>query len=212
MVIFPRSAFSIAISAGVLGTATGSGAITGVVSTDLTFTPTNVSTVGGTGSLSVANFTAPGLHIGVLAFDDLHITLALPATTNTAGGPTVFNPDLGGTIISVDNGQMIEGTSTLFDFSKTPIIASAPSPSLTTLDNALTYIIGHQEYLAFDWTIPFTAVSTFSTLGIPANITIGMNLEFGAIDIPIPEPGTLLLLGAGVAGLAATRRRRGITA
>jgi hypothetical protein len=129
------------------------------------------------------------------AFDDLHIAVALPATTNTLGGPTVFNPDLAGTIIAVDNGQMIQGLSTtVFDFSKTPIMATAPSPSLTTL-NASTYTIGHQEYLAFDWTVPFTAVGTLNTLGIPANITIGMNLGFGVIDIPIPEPGTLLLLG-----------------
>ncbi|HME69247.1 MAG TPA: hypothetical protein VKM54_05195 [Myxococcota bacterium] len=94
-VAIPPSAYSISIAAGVIGTATGSGAITGTASTDITVTPTNVSTVGGSGSFDVADFTAPGSALGVLAFDNFHVDVTLPATTST-NGTNPFNPDLGG--------------------------------------------------------------------------------------------------------------------
>ncbi|HME69248.1 MAG TPA: PEP-CTERM sorting domain-containing protein [Myxococcota bacterium] len=82
---------------------------------------------------------------------------------------------------------------TIFDFSKTPTVATAPTGSLTTLD-----------VVDQTWTIPFTTTSTLTTLGIPVNIVIGTDFVLQAA----PEPGTMLLLGAGVAGLMVAGRRR----
>jgi len=70
---------------------------------------------------------------------------------------------------------------------------TAPTGSLSTLD-----------VVAGTWTIPFTSTSTLTTLGQPVNIIIGTDLVLQAV----PEPGTLLLLGAGIAGLATARRKR----
>jgi PEP-CTERM motif-containing protein len=101
---------------------------------------------------------------------------------------------------------VITGGSTIFDFSKTPTTVIAPA-GFTTLD-ATTYTLGDQEYLPLDWTIPFTTASTLRTLDLPVNINIVASPRLSVFHIPIPEPNTLLLLGAGVAGLAATRGRR----
>jgi len=95
----PPSRFNISFDWGVFGTATGLGAITGTATTDLTVTPTNVSTVGGSGSFSGANFSAPGLLTGPMLFDNFHISLSLPATTST-NGSNPFNLDIGGAIVS----------------------------------------------------------------------------------------------------------------
>jgi PEP-CTERM motif len=195
----PPSSYSLSISAGALGTASGAGAMTGSASTSLTVVPGGgspdlVTSVGGSGSFNVADFTAPGLALGLLAFDNFHVDVTLPAMTSTNGTIPVFHPDLAGAVVSVDGGQVIQGGSaTLFDFSKTPVVATAPVGSLTTLDLA-----------AGLWTIPFTATSTLTTFGIPVDIVTGTDLVLQFV----PEPGTLTLLGVGVVGLAATRRRR----
>lgn len=190
----PPSALSLSIGAGPLGTASGSGMITGTTTADATVTTTTFSTTGGSGSFSVANFSASGLALGTISLEDFHITVTLPASTTTTGGPTVFSPDLGGTAISVDNGFVIQGGSaTLFNFSTSPTIVTAPAGSLTTLD-----------LVAQTWTIPFATTSTLSTLGIPVEIVIGADLVLQIV----PEPGTLFLLGAGVAALLVTSQHR----
>jgi len=194
-VAIPPSSFNVSFDWGVFGTATGSGAITGTAATDLTVTPTNVSTVDGSGNFSGANLSAPGLSTGPMLFDNFHISLSLPATTST-NGSNPFNPDIGGAVVSVDDGQVLTGSSgeyTLFDFSKTPLVVTAPAGSLTTFDG-----------IAGTWTIPFTETTTGEFIGIPNNITIGTDLVLQTV----PEPGTLLLLGVGLAGLAALKARR----
>ncbi len=142
--------------------------ITGTASTDITATPSNVSTVGGTGSFNVANFTASGTAFGPLALDNFHISVTLPAMTSTSGGPTVFNPDLGGAIVAVDNGSVSNASAVIFDFSKTPIVATAPAGSFSTLD------LG-----AGTWAIPFTTTTTLVFLQVPVSMTFGTDLLLG---------------------------------
>jgi len=186
----PPSNFNLEITSPALGSGSGSGAITGTASTDITITSTNVSTVGGSGTFAVGTFSIPFLGTTTLA--GFGFTVALPATISTSG-TNPFTPDLASSVITVDQGFVENGGSTLFDFSKTPTVVTAPSGLLTTLD-----------VVAGTWTIPFTSTSTLTTLSLPVNIIIGTDLVLQAV----PEPGTLLLLGAGVAGLATARRKR----
>jgi hypothetical protein len=176
-----------------LGSAAGSGVVTGSGGTDLTATATNVSTVGGSGFFSLSNVILPGLVGGPVAFDNFHITLTLPPTTST-NGSNPFNPDLGGSVIAVDGGQIVQGATTLFDFSTSPMVETSPPGSLTTLDTATGI-----------WTVPFDTASTFpqaSPQPFIIIITPDLTLQI------VPEPGTLLLLGAGLMGLALAGPRR----
>jgi hypothetical protein len=187
------SHFSLSIAWGPFGTATGSGAITGSATTDLTAAATNVSTVAGTGSFDVASFSTPGLVFGAVVSDNIHVDVTLPTTTS-ASGTNPFNLDLGGSVISIDSGQVIQlaTPATLFDFSKFPALMTVPAGSLTTLD------LG-----AGLWTVPFTTTSTLLMFGVPVNLTFGTDLTLQIL----PEPGTLVLLGVGLVGLAAVGAR-----
>jgi hypothetical protein len=192
----PGSSFGLSIAAGPLGTATGSGAITGTSSTMITHTATTLDTTGGSGVFNVANFTAPGLALGTIALDNFKLSVALPSSTHTVGGPGSFDVDLGGTVVTVNQGLVIQGgTATLFDFSKTPTVTTAPAGSLSTVTPTT-------------WTIPFTSTSTLSTVGIPVDITIKTNFVLTGEFFTVPEPGTVALLGAGIVGLVALGRRK----
>jgi hypothetical protein len=172
--------------------ASGSGAITGSASTDLTSSATNVTTMGGSGSFSVATFTIPFL--GTTTLSDFALKVVLPGTINTTG-TNPFKVDVGGTVVTVNSGIVAGATGTTFDFSKTPTTVTAPAGTFSTFDTSTG-----------TWTIPFSSTSSLSTLGgtLFVNILITTDLVLKGV----PEPGTLVLLGAGLAGIATFARRK----
>jgi hypothetical protein len=190
------SSFSISIGADGLGTTSGSGAITGTASTNLTVLGSGaVQVSGGGGDFTVANFTTapPLIALGATTIEDFGFNTTLPASATSSNTTNPFSIDLGGATIDVNSGYVIQVSTgnTLFNFTTSPLTITVPSPAPTTLDLSTG-----------TWTIPFTTTSTLSTQGIPIDITISTNL------VLIPEPGTLLLLGAGVAGLLVAGRRK----
>ena len=188
------SAFSLGIAAGALGSGTNSGAITGSMNTDIDLTPT---ITGGSGSFSVANFDITGLLLGTLTIQNFHLTVTNPGSVSGTGS-NPYNVDIAGAVVAVDGGQVVLAGSTLFNFTTSPTVVTAPAGSNSSLD---------LQPSSTTWTIPFTTLSTLSTLGIPVNITIGTNLILTGPAV-IPEPGTVMLVGAGLIGLVAAGRRK----
>lgn len=198
------SNFSLGIAAGALGSGSNSGAVTGSLTAGIALNnaadPNSGVVVdpGASGSFAVADFNITGLLLGLLEIKNFGLTVNNPAGASVAG-PNPYTVDIGGSTISVNSGQVILGGSSIFDFSASPINVVAPSPTNTTLDTGVS---------ATTWTIPFTTLSTLSTLGIPVNITISTNLVLSGDSVVVPEPGTVLLIGAGLAGLALAGRRK----
>jgi len=198
------SNFSLAITAGVFGSGSNSGAVNGSLTAGIALNnaadPNSGVVVdpGASGAFSVADFTITGLSLGLLEIKNFALTVNNPGG-GSAAGPNPYTVDIAGTAISVTSGLVILGGSTLFDFSTSPINVVAPSPTNTTLDTGVA---------ATTWTIPFTTLSTLATFGIPVNITISTNLVLSGDSVVVPEPGTVLLIGAGLAGLALAGRRK----
>jgi hypothetical protein len=83
---------------------------------------------------------------------------------------------------------------------------------LATPDNATLYgVAGQRVYTVNVGTGATTLVSTFNPGLSGGAFGLSFFTESGAADpvsVPVPEPGTLALLGVGLLGMAASRRRR----
>ena len=115
--------------------------------------------------------------------------------------------------LNADPFQYATPDSSIFDF---PILA--PGATATVLYNAATFAGLFQ--LTWDLTAPagFTNVGQFALLGqfydgdpfaggTALDAMFEQTASYSATVNPVPEPGTLLLLGSGAAGLLMRRRR-----
>ena len=197
------------------GAATLDGVLTGYGS--VTFYDPTAATAAGAGAGGWAEILAKDAMI-VLS----HTTCGGCSMTTTDS--TELNLQSADIATAFNAGMDIWGNSgatlgTFYDFLPAGATTSAASISTSTgfsatvaglgigiSDAAPSMINGfptHNNFSAFD--TAFTVYETHSTEG---NITIGIQsatISTGGID-PIPEPGTMLLFGSGLVGLAAWRR------
>ena len=196
-VVDPSSSLSIGISSLALGSGSGSANASGTASTDLTG---GVLTLGtnsvGIEDISVAN----GNWSGTVLFADVAVT-GVEAVIGmgdagpvTEGDPGVYN--LIGWTLSLVNGVVALAGNPVFTFTE-------EEPLSLTLEEDVLSVIDTSGPLA-TWSIPVSALVTFETLGQVISVSVGGNL----LLTEVPEPGTLLLVGAGLAGLVATGRKR----
>jgi len=207
----PGSTFGLSISAGVLGSGSNSGAVMGSLGAVRLNDPWDHDSgviVGDLrGDFAVADFTVTGLLLGLLEVKDLFLTVSTPAGL-VVGGPNPYTVDLAGSSISVTSGRVILGGSTLFNFGWSPLVAVAPAGTNTMLDWGAYETDGRSFWASVGWTVPFTTLRTLSTFGVPVNLTINTNFVLSGDWILIPEPGRVLLIGAGLAGLVLAGRRK----
>ena len=125
--------------------------------------------------------------------------------TVTAGVPTLGIPNgtvvLGGPLIA---GEFTESIPGFPGFTMAQFVFEATTKNaLLEISSDLIYVSTKQIPLGIgDGPIDFT--SDFATDAILGSVTFSVN----RIAEPIPEPSTMLLLGTGLAGLAAWRYRR----
>ena len=125
--------------------------------------------------------------------------------TVTAGVPSLGIPNgtvvLGGPLIA---GEFVDGIPGLFDTTIAQFVFEA------TTKNALLEVSSDLIYVSTQQTVdlprnePIDFTSDFITDAFTGSVTFSVN----RIAEPIPEPSTMLLLGTGLAGLAAWRYRR----
>ena len=163
---------------------TSTGVVTGVSQLAFAGNPFTATTALGVGSFSGVNslgtftLSTDTLQLASGSFS-LDLTLTAP-TGITGGGATSFNATIAGSVSpNIDQG----GVSIHF-----------PNPSQTfTFNNAIA-----------SGSFTLTVADLFVQSGRSALITAGLTGQQTAI----PEPGTLALLGVGIAGAAVLARRR----
>jgi len=137
---------------------------------------------------------------GVYAADSF--TLNLPTS---AGGPvTFFNPDLSVEIpgIAVAISDNLLGLADAVDINANSGAADFVSLGVSTLN---TSVLSTDALPA-----PLPPFSAFDN-GKPFNLSVGGHTAWGdvsSLQTVVPEPGTGVLMGLGLAGLAAASRRR----
>ena len=73
---------------------------------------------------------------------------------------------------------------------------------------------GFQEVKSYVYSVPLNLLTGSDTVQLNINVptqTDGYSIDFSQLEIvtsPVPEPGTILMLGSGLLGVAVLRRRR----
>ncbi|HVO78673.1 MAG TPA: PEP-CTERM sorting domain-containing protein [Candidatus Bathyarchaeia archaeon] len=166
--------------------------------TNLTFL-----TGGGTNTGMTLGFTSSGPNISSFTMTDNYIALtelvvngtpvAIPAVDYFGGGPQVFGPGItwSSTNLSYQGGSVF-GLTGGYGFAGNGFWDGALGPMIGLNDSFDYY--GVTDTMTFTFDEPVTSVSAFFNYVPSSN--------------PTPEPGTMLMLGSGVIGLAGVLRRK----
>jgi hypothetical protein len=156
---------------------------------------------------TVLNFFA--LQNNLAVAQTFTITVIIP-TAGSFGPPSVVNGSIGGSVTdTTGNGATLTnfGTNSIY----TALVDG--SPVQTLLDNPQSYTagaFGTQTFgpAAFGPTV--VGYGATSSIGIQVQFTLspGDIASYTSVFTLIPEPGTLMLVAAGIAGLAHFGRRR----
>jgi len=156
---------------------------------------------------TVINFFA--LQNNLLVAQTFTITVVIP-TAGSFGPPSTINGSIGGSITdTTGNGVQLTnfGTNSIY----TALVDG--SPVQTLLNNPQNYTagaFGSQTFGPASFGPTVIGVGATSSIGIQVQFTLspGDIASYTSVFTLVPEPGTLMLLAAGIAGLAHLGRRR----
>jgi hypothetical protein len=144
----------------------------------------------------ISGLTA-GAPPSVGAFDlDVSFNAGILSPTGVTFGPFLGDPALLEALTSV------AVTPGLVDFAEVSLLLPAELDALQPASFSLAT-------LSFDALMAGTSPLTFSQVAIADafGATLTASVSSGSINVVVPEPGTLLLLGAAITGLMLVRRR-----
>jgi PEP-CTERM motif len=168
-------------------------------STNLTFLTSGANNTGQilgytSGSANIGSFTMTDNYIGLTELFVNGSAVAIPALNYFGGGPQTFGTGITWSSTNVFNqGGSVFGLTGVYSFAANGSWDGGLGPMIGLNDSYDYY--GVSDTMTFSFASPITSFSAFFNY-VPGSYT------------PTPEPGTLVMLGSGVIGLAGVLRRK----